>query len=49
LKTKEPDPVYVDYRNTVVIDKVKNSEHDKIIILFGAAHRKGMKDLLKEE
>jgi hypothetical protein len=49
MKTKKLDPIYVDYRNQFVIDQVTNSEHDKIVILFGAAHRKGMKKLLKEQ
>jgi acyl carrier protein len=48
LKMKKLDPVYVDYRNTIVIEKVRNSAHNKIVILFGAAHRKGMKKLLQE-
>ncbi len=49
LKTKKLDPVYVDYRNTVVVEKIINSELDKIVVLFGAAHIKGMKKLLKEK
>jgi hypothetical protein len=48
LKTKKLDPVYVDYRNKFVVEKVISSESDKIVILFGAAHRKGMKKLLQE-
>ena len=47
LKMKKPDPVYVDYRNTVVVDKIIKSDFNKIV-LYGAAHIKGMKKLLKE-
>jgi hypothetical protein len=48
LKLKKLDPVYVDYRNKVVVEKIMNSEQEKIVVLFGAAHIKGMKKLLKE-
>lgn len=48
FKVKKLDPVYVDYRNKVVVEKIVNSKQDKIVILFGAAHIKGMKKLLKQ-
>ena len=47
LKIKKLDPVYVDYRNTVIVDSIINSDHKKIVVLFGAAHKKGVKKLLK--
>jgi hypothetical protein len=49
VKIRKLDPIIVDYRNEVVIEKVIASESEKIVILFGAAHRKGMKRLLKEK
>jgi hypothetical protein len=49
LKLKKLDPIYVDYRNSVVVKKIINSELDKIVVLFGVAHIKGMKKLLKKE
>ena len=48
VKMSKLDPIIVDYRNEVVIEKVIGSESDKIVILFGAAHRKGMKKLLMD-
>ena len=45
---KKLDPIYIDYRNSVVIGKVTNTELKKIVVLFGAAHIKGMKELLEE-
>jgi len=49
IKMKKLDPIYVDYRNSVVVEKVIASNSDKIVILFGTAHRKGMKRLLDEK
>ena len=48
LKMKKLEPVYVDYRNTVVVEKIIQSDFNKILVLYGAAHIKGMKKLLKE-
>jgi len=48
VKMRKLDPIIVDYRNEVVIEKVIVSESEKIVILFGAAHRKGMGKLLME-
>ncbi len=49
VKMSKLDPIIVDYRNEKVIEKVAESESAKIVILFGANHRKGMKNLLKEK
>jgi len=49
FKMKKLDPVYVDYRNTVVVEKINRWESGKIVVLFGAAHIKGMMKLLKEQ
>ncbi|NOY49593.1 MAG: hypothetical protein GXO88_03365 [Chlorobi bacterium] len=47
-KTKKLDPIYVDYRNAELVDKIVGSRHEKIVVLFGAAHVKGVSKLLKE-
>jgi hypothetical protein len=51
-KTKEfrgVDKLIIDYRNSKVIEKVLSSENKKILILFGEAHMKGIKNgLLKK-
>ncbi len=49
LKMKKLDPIYVDYRNAVVVEKIVNSELNKIVVIFGIAHKKGIKKLLKEK
>jgi hypothetical protein len=49
FKLKKLEPVYVDYRNEVVVEKIMNSKQERIIVLFGSAHIKGMKKLLKNE
>ena len=49
LKMKKLEPVYVDYRNTAVVEKIIKSDFNKMVVLYGAAHIKGMKKLLKEE
>lgn len=49
MKMKELKPIILDYRNSEVVKKIINSDLNKIVVLFGAAHIKGMKKLLKDE
>lgn len=42
-------PVILDYRNEYVVNQIKSSKYDKIVILYGALHEKGMKKLLKNQ
>lgn len=48
LKMRDLEPFYLDYRNSVIVKKILTSELDKIVVLFGAAHRKGVKRLVEE-
>jgi hypothetical protein len=41
-------PIILDYRNEKLIEKIIASDHNKIAVLFGGAHIKGLKKLLKE-
>ena len=41
-------PVIIDYRNEQVVEKLKNLDSAKLVLLFGAAHIPGIKRLLKE-
>ena len=40
--------VLLYFMNKVVVEKIINSKQEKIVILFGAAHIKGIKKLLNE-
>ncbi|MCT4639754.1 MAG: hypothetical protein N4A72_18795 [Bacteroidales bacterium] len=42
LPSKKTEQVILDYRNNYLAEAINNSEYDKIIVLYGAAHRKGL-------
>lgn len=46
---KRQDPIILDYRDVVLTNKIKNSIHDKIVIVFGEAHLKGFAKGMQEE
>ena len=41
--------VILDYRNRALADRIAADPHDKIYITYGAAHIRGVVDLLKEK
>ncbi len=41
-------PVQVDYRNRQLAGMIKSSVHNKILVLYGAGHKKGLKKLLRK-
>jgi len=41
-------PIILDYRNEQLVEKVIASPSDKIVVLYGAMHIKGMKKSLKQ-
>lgn len=49
LSEDEKDKFLLDNRNSFLVSKVKESEYSKIAIIYGAAHLKGVKELLAEE
>jgi len=40
--------VILDYRNEELVKRIINTDSKKIVVLYGAAHIKGMKKLLKK-
>ncbi len=44
---KQYKAVIIEYRNAYLIDLIKNSPYDKILVLYGAGHRKNFKKQLK--
>ncbi len=45
---KKLDPIILDYRNSIVVEEIHKSDLKKIVVVFGVAHIKGIKKLLKE-
>jgi hypothetical protein len=41
-------PIILDYRNEKLTEKIIASHHNKIVILYGAAHINGLKKLLEQ-
>ncbi len=48
LNDKKLNPIILDYRNSIVVEKINKSDLKKIVVLYGSAHIKGIKKLLKE-
>ena len=42
------DPIIVDFRNEHLANEIHNSKNDKILILYGLLHEKGVKKLLRK-
>ena len=49
LKKSENGYITKDYRNRFVADYIKSSKYEKIVIVFGFAHYKGMKKELNKK
>lgn len=45
---KQYKSVVVDFRNDFLINKIKNSNNERILILYGEGHRKNFKKKLKD-
>ena len=48
LTKEELDKYIVDDRNTFLANKIKNSKHSKIAIIYGRAHQEGIEEQLKK-
>ncbi len=48
LPTKKTEQVILHYRNNYLAKAINSSEYKKIIVLYGAAHRKGLIQELKK-
>lgn len=47
LKQKNIRPIIIDYRNDHLANSIQNSEYDKILVIYGLAHKKGTFNNLK--
>ena len=45
---KQYKAIFVEYRNTYLINMIKESSSNKILIMYGEGHRKNLKKQLKE-
>lgn len=45
---KKLDPIILDYRNENLANMVKESKQDKILVIYGANHIKGMMELVQK-
>ncbi|MCF6169741.1 MAG: hypothetical protein L3J66_02020 [Bacteroidales bacterium] len=43
------NPIIVDYRNQQLVNRIIQSKSDKIAVVYGEIHIKGLKELLKEK
>jgi len=41
------DPIIMDFRNEQLVERIINTEINKIVVVYGARHHKGIKKLLK--